>query len=796
MIKFGDDQDLFPIISIDSDFDELNDNEFSEEKDYPLLPLRNIVLFPGVVLPISVGREQSLAAIQAVKKTNQFIAVSSQKNKLVDEPTQGDIYEIGTIAKVIKVIQMPDGGVTAIVQGQKRMKITDFEDDGKMLKVKINLLKETLPDGDEQKMEYNANVDLIKDMAEQVVKLSPNLPSEATIALRNIENDTFLLNFVASNMRLNSKVKQEILEEDSRVEKANAIAELLQKELNVLELKHDIKSKAESNLSEQQRNYFLNQQLKAIQDELGQGESSEVGRLREKTKSIEWKVEVKELFDKEIERLQRLHQQSPEYSVQLNYLELLTDLPWEKISEEEIDLLKAEGILDRDHYGLSKVKDRILEYLAVLKLKGDMKSPILCFVGPPGVGKTSLGKSIAEALNREYIRMSLGGLHDESEIRGHRKTYIGSMPGRIIQSIKKAGTSNPVIVLDEIDKIGKDFRGDPSSALLEVLDPEQNSTFHDNFLDVDYDLSKVLFIATANSLSTIQPALRDRMEIIEVSGYSQEEKLQIAKQHLLKKQQKAHGLLAKQVNITDGALKKVISDYTRESGVRSLDRTIASLMRNVAKNVVKGEKKVTIKPANLEDILGPTKFEKEGLQKNVPPGVAVGLAWTQVGGDILYIEAVKSSGKGNLTLTGKLGDVMKESAKTALSYIRAHADQLDLSIEDFSKHDFHIHVPEGAVPKDGPSAGITLLTTLTSLLTNKPVKQNLAMTGEITLRGKVLPVGGIKEKVLAANRMGITQIILSSQNEKHIKEIDEAYIDNMKFHYVDDMMDVLKIALK
>ena len=796
MIKFGDDQDLFPIISIDSDFDELNDNEFSEEKDYPLLPLRNIVLFPGVVLPISVGREQSLAAIQAVKKTNQFIAVSSQKNKLVDEPTQGDIYEIGTIAKVIKVIQMPDGGVTAIVQGQKRIKITDFEDDGKMLKVKINLLQETLPDGDEQKMEYNANVDLIKDMAEQVVKLSPNLPSEATIALRNIENDTFLLNFVASNMRLNSKVKQEILEEDSRVEKANAIAELLQKELNVLELKHDIKSKAESNLSEQQRNYFLNQQLKAIQDELGQGESSEVGRLREKTKSIEWKVEVKELFDKEIERLQRLHQQSPEYSVQLNYLELLTDLPWEKISEEEIDLLKAEGILDRDHYGLSKVKDRILEYLAVLKLKGDMKSPILCFVGPPGVGKTSLGKSIAEALNREYIRMSLGGLHDESEIRGHRKTYIGSMPGRIIQSIKKAGTSNPVIVLDEIDKIGKDFRGDPSSALLEVLDPEQNSTFHDNFLDVDYDLSKVLFIATANSLSTIQPALRDRMEIIEVSGYSQEEKLQIAKQHLLKKQQKAHGLLAKQVNITDGALKKVISDYTRESGVRSLDRTIASLMRNVAKNVVKGEKKVTIKPANLEDILGPTKFEKEGLQKNVPPGVAVGLAWTQVGGDILYIEAVKSSGKGNLTLTGKLGDVMKESAKTALSYIRAHADQLDLSIEDFSKHDFHIHVPEGAVPKDGPSAGITLLTTLTSLLTNKPVKQNLAMTGEITLRGKVLPVGGIKEKVLAANRMGITQIILSSQNEKHIKEIDEAYIDNMKFHYVDDMMDVLKIALK
>ena len=794
MIKFGDDQDIFPIISIDNDFQEVDFKELENQPVLPLLALRNIVLFPGVVLPISVGREQSLTAIRQAKKSNNYIAVTTQKNRNVDDPEQDDLYEVGSIAKVLKVIQMPDGGVTAIVQGQTRMQITNLVNEKEFLQVEYTILSDQQP-SEEEKVKYNAQVGLVGDMAERVVKLSPNLPTEATIALKNIDNDAFLLNFVASNMKLNTKAKQEILEMHSLYDKANHIVNALQKELNVLELKHDIKSKAESNLNEQQRNYYLNQQLKAIQEELGQGQSSEVGRLKTKAKDVQWNKEIQSTFEKELDRLQRLHQQSPEYSVQLNYLELMTDLPWDKITQDEIDIRKAKEILDRDHYGLPKVKKRILEYLAVLKLKGDMKSPILCFVGPPGVGKTSLGKSIAEALGREYIRMSLGGLHDESEIRGHRKTYIGSMPGRIIQSIKKAGTSNPVIVLDEIDKIGKDFRGDPSSALLEVLDPEQNSTFHDNYLDVDYDLSKVLFIATSNTLSTIQPALRDRMEIIEVSGYSQEEKFQIAKKHLIKKQRKAHGLKANQVTITKKTLEKVISDYTRESGVRNLDRTIASLMRYAAKQIVDDQEKVSIKPGMLNEILGPTKYEKEGLDQSVPPGVAVGLAWTQVGGDILYIEAVKSKGKGNLILTGKLGDVMKESAKTALSYIRSHANELNIDLEDFTKWDFHIHVPEGAVPKDGPSAGITILTTMTSLLKDQPVKQNLAMTGEITLRGKVLPVGGIKEKVLAANRMGIQEVILSKQNEKHVQEIEEDFIKDIRFHYVSDMMDVLKLAL-
>lgn len=794
MIRFGDDADIFPIISIDNEFGEVSYKDLEEQPVLPLLALRNIVLFPGVVLPISVGREQSLAAIRQAKKSKNYIAVTTQKNKNVDDPEQEDLFTIGSVAKVLKVIQMPDGGVTAIVQGQNRMKIDSLIQGEEFLQVEYSLLNDNEP-SELEKVEYNAQVGLVRDMAERVVKLSPNLPTEATIALKNIDNDAFLLNFVASNMKLNTKAKQGILEMDFLVEKSNYIANALQKELNVLELKHDIKNKAESNLNEQQRNYYLNQQLKAIQEELGQGESSEVARLKAKAKDVQWTKEAKKIFENEIDRLQRLHQQSPEYSVQLNYLELMTELPWEKITKDKIDIQKAKEILDRDHYGLPKVKKRILEYLAVLKLKGDMKSPILCFVGPPGVGKTSLGKSIAEALGREYIRMSLGGLHDESEIRGHRKTYIGSMPGRIIQSIKKAGTSNPVIVLDEIDKVGKDFRGDPSSALLEVLDPEQNSTFHDNYLDVDYDLSKVLFIATSNTLSTIQPALRDRMEIIEVSGYSQEEKFQIARQHLIKKQRMAHGLKAKQVNITKKALEKVITNYTRESGVRNLDRTIASLMRYAAKQIVDGVEKVSIKPSMLEEILGPTIFEKEGIDHSMPPGVAIGLAWTQVGGDILYIEAVKSKGKGNLILTGKLGDVMKESAKTALSFIRSNAEKLNINLDDFSKWDIHIHVPEGAVPKDGPSAGITILTTMTSLLTGVPVKPKLAMTGEITLRGKVLPVGGIKEKVLAAARLGIKEIIMSKQNQKHIKEIEEDFVNNIQFHYVEDMMEVLDIAL-
>jgi len=797
MIRFGDEQEIFPIISIDRDSEDFNDKRYRDYEELPLLALRNIVLFPGVVLPISIGREESLEALKACKRKKNFIAVSTQKNRKVEEPAQKDLFEIGTIAKVLKVIQMPDGSMNAIVQGQERFHLDELVEADGFKKVKYTVIESEEPGNEVEKTRFNALMASIKETAEDVVKLSPNLPPEATIALKNIHDDSFLLNFIISNITLKTNEKQLVLEMNSVIKKAEYILEILNKELSVLELKNDIRSKAESNLSEQQRNYYLNQQLRTIQEELGQGQGVEGERLRKKANELDWPSEIEEVFAKELEKLARLNTQSPEYSVQLNYLELMTDLPWNTVTEDKVDLETSKNILDDDHYGLNKVKERIIEYLAVLKLKGDMKSPILCFVGPPGVGKTSLGKSIAKSLGREYIRMSLGGLHDESEIRGHRRTYIGSMPGRIIQSIKKAGTSNPIIVLDEIDKIGKDFRGDPSSALLEVLDPEQNSNFHDNYLDVDYDLSKVLFIATANSLSTIQPALRDRMEIIMVSGYSEEEKLEIAKQHLIKKQRKAHGLKVKDFTITKGALQKVISDYTRESGVRSLDRTIAAIMRNVARKVVANpDQKVSVNPNNLEDILGPTKFEKEGLQKNVPPGVAIGLAWTRVGGDILYIESVKSKGSGKLQLTGKLGDVMKESAKTALSFIKSHADDLNIADEQFKNFDVHIHIPEGAVPKDGPSAGITLLTTMTSLFTGRAVKRNLAMTGEITLRGKVLPVGGIKEKILAAKRMGIQQIILSNQNEKHVNEIDEDFISGLQFLYVEDMMDVLELALE
>lgn len=794
MIHFGDEEEYLPIISIDSNLDKINKEEFEHYQKLPLLALRNIVLFPGVVLPISAGREQSLEAIRQAKKHNNFILVASQKNRNIEEPKEEDIFSICTLAKVMRVIQMPDGGVTAIVQGQQRVAITGYHDLGHMTEAEFTIVDENWPSKSEKET-FSALVGLIKDLANQVIDLTPNIPREASIALQNIDRADFLLHTIASNMRLNTLEKQQILEESLLLNKAQKLSELLQKEVNLLELKHDIRNKAETSLNEQQRNYFLNQQLKTIQDELGQGQSIEITKLKEKASKIDWNDDVNTIFNQEMDRLQRLNTQSPEYSVQLNYLELFTDLPWNKVSKDRIDLNKAKAILDKDHFGLETVKTRILEYLAVLKLKNNLKSPILCFVGPPGVGKTSLGKSIAEALGRKYIRMSLGGLHDESEIRGHRKTYIGSMPGRIIQSIKKAASSNPVIVLDELDKVGKDFRGDPSSALLEVLDPEQNSTFHDNYLEVDYDLSNVLFIATANELSTIQPALRDRLEIIEVNGYSQEEKIEIAIKHLIKKQRELHGLKANQVTVTKSAIQSIIADYTRESGVRSLDRTIASVMRYAAKEIVSGKEKISIKPNMLTTILGPSKFEKEPLDKTMPAGVTIGLAWTSVGGDILYIEAVKSKGKGNLVLTGQLGDVMKESAKTALSFLKSHAEELAIDEQLFSTYDFHVHVPEGAVPKDGPSAGITLLTSLTSLLTKKPVKKNMAMTGEITLRGKVLPVGGIKEKILAAHRLGIREIILCSQNEKHIKEIKSDIIKDMTFHYVNDMIDVLKIAI-
>ncbi|MBX2845708.1 MAG: endopeptidase La [Saprospiraceae bacterium] len=788
---FGEDAGGFPMISVD---EEQNDVPIGDVKELPLLPLRNTVLFPGVVVPISVGREQSLAAVEEAYKNGKLLAVVTQKDEETSNPEIDDVYRIGAVAKIIKRLQMPDGGVTVIVQGKGRFHLDAIEETKKYQVAKFTPLPDpVLPNS----TEFKAVVDSVRETSMKIVQLSPNLPSEANIAIKNIDTDDFLLNFVASNLNEAPSEKQKILELENYLDSASQILGILDKELQLLEIKSQIQDKVRSDIDEQQRNYFLNQQLKTIQEELGEnGNVQDIEELSAKAAKKQWNDNVREIFEKGLKRLQRLNSQSPEYGVQLNYMELMVELPWDEFSEESIDIQKAAKILDRDHYGLDKVKDRILEYLAVLKLKGDMKSPILCFAGPPGVGKTSLGKSIAEALGREYIRMSLGGLHDESEIRGHRRTYIGAMPGRIIQSMKKVGTSNPVIVLDEIDKVGKDFRGDPSSALLEVLDPEQNTTFHDNYLDVDYDLSKVLFVATANSLNTIQPALRDRMEIIHVSGYSVEEKVQIAKKHLLKKQREGHGLKATQITIRDKALEQLITAYTRESGVRGLDRELASVMRYSARLIASEEvEKVSVKPADLLKILGPTKFDKEALQKNVPPGVAVGLAWTSVGGDILYIESVRSPGKGGLQLTGNLGDVMKESAKTALSFLKSHATEIGINVEDMKQWDVHIHVPEGAIPKDGPSAGITMLSTLASLFSGRPVRNTVAMTGEITLRGKVLPVGGIKEKILAAKRAGISEIILCDQNKKHIEEIDDSYLKGLTFHYVNDMMEVLEIAL-
>jgi len=789
----GEDVENIPMLSVEEDTD-LNDVELVDG-DFPLLPLRNTVLFPGVVSPITVGREMSLKAAKTAYSGDKYIAIVAQKNESTQEPGQEDLYSVGTLAKIIKRLKMPDGGITIIVQGKIRFKVRSIHKADGHYRVStsempaLNKLKNK---------EFRAVVDAVRDTSMRIVQLSPNIPSEANIALKNIERDHFLLSFVASNLNIDTLQKQRLLEMNDVLELASEILVHLNNELEMLEIKNQIHDKVRSGIDEQQRNFYLHQQLKTIQEELGQKEGGEgISNLKKKALKKSWSKTVQNWFDKEMAKLDRLNPQMPEYSVQLGYLELFTDLPWNDVSEDKIDIINSAKVLDKDHYGLDKVKDRILEYLAVLKLKGDMKSPILCFVGPPGVGKTSLGKSIAKALDRKYVRMSLGGLHDESEIRGHRRTYIGAMPGRIIQSIKKAGTSNPVIVLDEIDKVGKDFRGDPSSALLEVLDPEQNSNFHDNYLGIDYDLSQVLFIATANSLSTIQPALRDRMEIIHVSGYSVEEKVKIAQKYLVKKQRKAHGLTANQIGIPKATLVSVISAYTRESGVRSLDRNLASLMRYAAKKVASGaEDKVVVTSTELTTILGPRRFDSNRMQKQVPPGVAVGLAWTSVGGDILFIEALASKGKGGLILTGNLGDVMKESAKTALSFLRSHAGELGIDAAVFDKNTIHIHVPEGAIPKDGPSAGITMLSTLASLFTQRKVKHDLAMTGEITLRGKVLPVGGIKEKLLAAKRSGIKQIILCEQNRRHVEEIDNQYLKGLTFHYVTHMKEVLDIALE
>ena len=712
-----------------------------------------------------------------------------------EDPSALDLYSIGTVAKILKLLKMPDGTTTAILQGRQRFSLVEMIKENPYLIGQISKVVEQNP---KNQLEFDAIIASIKDIAQQIIELSPQLPSEAVVMLKNINNGAFLLNFITSNLNIDVPLKQQILEINDPANKAELLLEQMDNELQLLELKDKIESKVRTDLEKQQKEYFLNQQLKTIQEELGENpQQQEFKVLQERAAKKKWSKEAKAAFEKEFKKLKRVNPQVAEFSVTMNYLDLLLDLPWNEYTEDNFDLQKVKKVLDKDHFGLEKVKERILEHLAVLKLKGDMKAPIICLVGPPGVGKTSLGKSIATALQRKFVRMSLGGLHDESEIRGHRKTYIGAMPGRIVQSLKKVQSSNPVFILDEIDKVGKDFRGDPSSALLEVLDPEQNSTFHDNYLDLEYDLSKVLFIATANSLNTIQPALLDRMEIIQISGYSTEEKVEIAKKHLIPEQRVEHGLKAKHVKLSTKIITKIIQDYTRESGVRSLNRQIASVMRNTAKKVAMEETYDTsIQSEDLKGILGPTKFSRDAYQKINVPGVVIGLAWTSVGGDILFIEASLSKGKGKIQLTGNLGDVMKESATTALSFIKANSESLGIKSGLFEEKDIHIHVPEGAVPKDGPSAGITMLTALTSAFTGKPVRSHLAMTGEITLRGKVLPVGGIKEKILAAKRAGVKDIILCKVNEKHVEEINAAYIKGLKFHYVENMNEVLDFALK
>lgn len=791
----NDDTEFMPLFSIDENEDETIEDDDSLPDVLPVLALKNTVLFPGIIIPITVGRDKSIKAINKAYAENRKIAVLSQTNSQIEDPQIDDLYPIGTVAQVIKLLKMPDGTATAILRGVQRFRLIEMLSMDPYLEGKVQILVDIKA---KESIEFEAVIASIKDKAKQIIELSPQIPSEAIVMLKNINKNTFLLNFISSNLGVKVATKQEILKLNSIEEKAKTVLEHIDGELQLLEIKDKIESKVRGDIEKQQRDYFLNQQLKTIQDELGQNpQEEEVQKLREKSSSKVWSKEVNDVFLRELAKLKRINPQVAEYSVQMNYLELMLDLPWEEYTQDNFDLKEVKKVLDADHFGLVKVKERILEHLAVLKLKGDMKAPILCLVGPPGVGKTSLGKSIATALQRKFIRMSLGGLSDESEIRGHRKTYIGAMPGRVLQSLKKAKSSNPVFILDEIDKVGKNHRGDPSSALLEVLDPEQNETFHDNYLDLEYDLSKILFIATANSLSTIQPALLDRMEVIQVSGYSVEEKIEIAKQHLIPEQRKEHGLQTKHVRLSNKVIKEIVQSYTRESGVRNLNRQVASVMRSIAKHVAMEETyNVSVQVEDLKDMLGPAVFTKDRYQEQHASGVAVGLAWTSVGGDILFIEASLSKGKGNLILTGNLGDVMKESATTALSYLKANCEAIGIDPETFTKYDVHIHVPEGAIPKDGPSAGITMLSALTSIFKNKPVKPFLAMTGEITLRGKVLPVGGIKEKILAAKRAGIKNIILCKENEKHVSEIEAEYIKGLKFHFVDKMEEVLELAIK
>jgi ATP-dependent Lon protease len=786
--------ELIPLLSNEEE-DQMNQEKIPDI--LPILSLRNTVLFPGVVIPITVGRDKSINLIKDANKADKIVGVVSQKDDKQEDPAFEELNTVGTVAVVLKMFRMPDGNTTVIIQGKRRFKMQEMVQKDPYFKARVVAFPDITPEAGDK--EFDALVSSLKDTSLNIIQNSPNIPSEAAFAIKNIESPSFLINFISSNMNANVAEKQQILEMENIKERGTLVLSHLSKELQMLELKNQIQSKVKTDIDKQQRDFFLSQQLKTIQEELGGNPFEEqLKEYQKRASEKKWKEQIAAVFKKELEKLQRMNPNAAEYSVQTNYIETLLDLPWDEYSEDNFDLKRASDILDEDHYGLEKVKDRILEYLAVLKLKGNMKSPILCLYGPPGVGKTSLGKSIAKSLGRSFVRMSLGGLKDESEIRGHRKTYIGAMPGRILQNINKAKTSNPVFILDEIDKVGNDFHGDPSSALLEVLDPEQNHAFYDNFLEVDYDLSKVMFIATANSLSSIQPALLDRMEIIDITGYTIEEKTEIAKRHLIPKQLEEHGLKPGQLQFSDEVIEVIVESYTRESGLRRLEKQIAKIMRNKARFIAMGEKiKPRITKPDVRKILGAELFHKDSFIDNDVAGVVTGLAWTAVGGDILFIEAGLSRGKtgGKLTLTGNLGEVMKESAVIALEYLKAHAHHLQIPHQAFDDWNIHIHVPEGATPKDGPSAGITMLTALTSAFTQRKVKKQMAMTGEITLRGKVLPVGGIKEKILAAKRAGIFEIILSEENKKDIEEIRADYISDMTFHYVKKMEEVLKLAL-
>ena len=788
----NEDSELIPLMTPE-------DEEIINKEDIPeilsILPLRNTVLFPGVVIPITAGRDKSIQLINDANKGDKVIGVVAQKDGDIENPTSEDVYKTGVVAQILRVLKMPDGNTTVIIQGKKRFEIEELIQEEPYLVAKVQEAKED-KDVDDPK-EFGAIIDSIKEQALEVIKENPMLPSEASFAIKNIQSDSFLVNFISSNMELSVMQKQVILEKDNLKERALLTLKNLNKELQKLQLRNDIQSKTRSDLDQQQREYYLNQQLKTIQEELGGvNNDAELDEMRKKARSKKWTKEVGETFDKELARLRRMNPQMAEYGVQRNYLELMLELPWGLFSDDKFNLKEAVKILDRDHFGLEKVKERIIEHLAVLKLRGDMKSPIICLYGPPGVGKTSLGKSVAESLGRKYIRMSLGGLRDEAEIRGHRKTYIGAMPGRLIQNLKKAGTSNPVFVLDEIDKLGQSHQGDPSSAMLEVLDPEQNTAFYDNYLEVGYDLSKVLFIATANNLGQIPWALRDRMEIINVTGYTIEEKIEIAKRHLLPKQVKEHGLSSKEIKIEKPQIEKIVEGYTRESGVRGLEKQIAKVVRFAAKSIaLEEEYNIAITNEDIVTILGAPRLERDKYENNEVAGVVTGLAWTSVGGDILFIESILSKGKGALTITGNLGKVMKESATIAMEYIKANAIEFGIDPEIIDKYNVHIHVPEGATPKDGPSAGVTMLTSLVSVFTQRKVKNKLAMTGEITLRGKVLPVGGIKEKILAAKRANIKEIMLCKDNEKDIADIKKSYLKGLKFHYVTEMHEVINFAL-